>query len=263
MSARYRPRQLVGKYRIRKRIATGGFAVVYRAQDTVEGVDVALKIPHRHLMSALLRDSVKREARLVARLDHPNVLPLKNATFINDDLVIATPLGGGTLTDRLKKRLGPKLALDYCEQALEGLAYAHEQKIIHCDIKPDNMILFEGNRLRISDFGIAKIAQHTRSIDGAGTGTVGFLAPEQALGKPSLRSDVFAMGLVMHRLFAGTVPEWPFDWPAAGNDRFKRVASPSLIALVKKSLSLRERHRYTNAVEMRNAFRRIKRRALR
>jgi serine/threonine protein kinase len=94
---------------------------------------------------------------------------------------------------------------------IEAVAYAHRQRIIHCDIKPENFILFPDNRLRLTDFGIARVAQNT--VAGSGSGTVGYMAPEQAMGKPSMRSDVFSLGLVIYRMLTGQLPEWPFEWP--------------------------------------------------
>src|SRR5690606_16309985 len=135
-----------------------------------------------------------------ARLDHPNILPIKNAEFIDDNFVVAFALGTGTLADRLSRRISPETALSYTDQILESLAYAHSQNIIHCDVKPENIILFPNHRSRLTDFGIAKVAM--RRIKASGSGTVGYIAPEQAMGKPSFRSDVFSAGLILVRMFA-------------------------------------------------------------
>ena len=202
-----RARQRLGKYRIERRLNEGGFAIVYQAMDTIEGIRVALKIPHSRIINDDVLKTFRHEVRLAARLEHPNILPLKNAEFIGDYFVIALPLGERTLAERLHKRVSFRAAMNYAEQLLEAVAYAHQQRIIHCDIKPDNIVLFPGDLLRLMDFGIAKVAQKT--VQGAGTGTVGHMAPEQAMGKPSARSDVFSAGLVLYRLFAGHWPEWP------------------------------------------------------
>jgi serine/threonine-protein kinase len=256
-------RQRLGKYRIRRRIGVGAFATVYEAYDTIEGIRVALKIPHlEHLESDSL-DLIHREVRLTARLDHENILPLRNAMMVDGLFVIATPLGERTLTDRLHYRLGSKTALSYAEQLLEALAYAHERRIIHCDIKPDNVILFPDGLVRLADFGIAKVALKTRTIMGSGEGTVGYIAPEQAMGKPSFRSDVFSMGLLIYRMFAGELPEWPFDWPLPGSDRLRRTASRDFIAFLRRSIEVRERKRFRDGLQMLEAFERVAPRALR
>jgi len=254
---------MLGKYRIQRRIGAGGFATVYAAYDTIEGIPVALKVPH---VDQLEKDSLKaihREVRLTARLEHENILPLRNAMMIDGHLVIATPLGEHTLTDRLHYRLGPKTALSYAEQLIDALAYAHEMRVIHCDIKPDNVIMFPDGQVRLADFGIAKVALRTRTIMGSGQGTVGYIAPEQAMGKPSFRSDVFSMGLLVYRMFAGELPTWPFDWPLPGADRLRRTVSRDFIRFLRRSIEVRERKRFRDGVQMQKAFHQVAPTALR
>jgi serine/threonine-protein kinase len=256
-------RQTLGKYRIRRRIGAGAFATVYEAYDTIEGMPVALKVPH---LDQIDRDSLKlihREVRLTARLEHENILPLRNAMTIDGYFVIATPLGEQTLTDRLRYRLGPKTALSYTEQLLDALAYAHEVRVIHCDIKPDNVILFPEGHARLADFGIAKVALRTRTIMGSGQGTVGYIAPEQAMGKPSFRSDVFSMGLLIYRMFAGELPAWPFDWPLPGAERLRRTVSRDFVTFLRRSIEVHERKRFRDGVQMQKAFQAVAPRALR
>ncbi|MFT4558965.1 MAG: serine/threonine-protein kinase [Planctomycetales bacterium] len=241
-------RQYIGKYRIEKRLALGGFAAVYRVFDTIEGIRVALKVPHdEHVTEDALR-TFRNEARLVAKLDHPNVLPIKDASIIDDRFVIASPLGEATLLDRWQKRMTMQKRMELVRQMLAGVAHAHERKIIHCDIKPENFILFPGNRLRLADFGIARIAR--RTVNGSGSGTVGYMSPDQAMGKPSLRSDVFSLGLLVYRLMTGHLPEWPFEWPLDGHARLKRSTSGDFIVFLQKSIELNPRRRYADAAEM-------------
>ena len=246
-------RQKLGKYRIERRLGDGGFAAVYEATDTIEGIKVALKIPRPWAVNSAMLDHFRREVRLIARLDHPNILPLKDASFIGDQFVIAFPLGEKTLADRLRKRIGVEKALDFSEQILEGAAYAHRHRIVHCDIKPENMILFAGDRLRLTDFGIAKIAQ--RTIRGSGTGTVGYMAPEQAMGRPSARSDVFSVGVLLYRMLTGYWPEWPFHWPLDGAGLLRRKAHPDLVAVIRRAIEVEPRRRFEDADQMLRAFR--------
>jgi len=254
---------MLGKYRIRRRIGAGGFATVYEAYDTIEGIPVALKIPHIDHLDKDSLSSIHREVRLTARLEHENILPLRNAMMIDGYFVIATPLGERTLTDRLHYRLGPKTALSYAEQLLDALAYAHEVRVIHCDIKPDNVILFPEGHARLADFGIAKVALRTRTIMGSGQGTVGYIAPEQAMGKPSFRSDVFSMGLLIYRMFSGELPAWPFDWPLPGAERLRRTVSRDFISFIRRSIEVHERKRFRDGVQMQRAFQAVAPRALR
>ena len=256
-------RQVLGKYRIRRRIGAGGFATVYEAYDTIEGIPIALKVPNLDHLDKESLNAIQREVRLTARLDHENILPLRNAMMIDGHLVLATPLGEQTLTDRLHYRLGAKTALSYTEQLVDALAYAHEVRVIHCDIKPDNVILFPEGHVRLSDFGIAKVALRTRTIMGSGQGTVGYIAPEQAMGKPSFRSDVFSMGLLIYRMFAGELPAWPFDWPLPGAERLRRTVSRDFIGFLRRAIEVRERKRFRDGVQMQRAFQAVAPKALR
>jgi serine/threonine-protein kinase len=255
-----RARQTLGKYRIEGRLAAGGYADVFRAYDTIEGIRVALKIPFGMHVDDESVELFRREARMTARLDHPNILPIKNAEFIEGRFVIASLLGEGTLGDRMTGRLSAETALDFTAQMLDALAYAHEQRIVHCDVKPENFIVFPDDRLRLTDFGIAKVVQ--RNLQAAGTGTVGYLAPEQAMGRPSLRSDVFSLGVVIWQMFAGRRPEWPYEWPPPGADRARKKLHPEMVALLRKALEVPEPRRFPDAVRMLAAFERIQAKAI-
>lgn len=251
-----RARQRFGKYVIERRIAEGGFATVYQAADTIEGIRVALKIPHSHLVNEQTMASFRQEARLAAKLDHPNILSLKYADFIDGKFVIVTPLSESTLELRLQKRLATQTTLDYSDQMLQAAAYAHENKIVHCDIKPDNLLIFSNNHLLLADFGIARIAY--RTLQGSGGGTIGYVAPEQAMGKPSFRSDVFSLGIVIYRMLTGTVPEWPYHWPFEGYQRLREKVNTGLVDLLRKATEVDAGKRFKDAGHMLTAFRRIK-----
>ncbi|MCA9198928.1 MAG: protein kinase [Planctomycetales bacterium] len=253
---RLRARQRFGKYIIERRIAEGGFATVYRARDTIEGIRVALKIPFSHLLTSDAIESFRQEVRLAAQLEHPNILSLKYADYIDGQFVIVTSLGQMSLEDRLQKRLPVELGVGYCEQMLAGVAHAHQHKIIHCDIKPDNFLLFPNDVIRLTDFGIARVAQ--RTLRGSGTGTVGYVAPEQAMGKPSFRSDVFSLGVIFYRLFSGHLPEWPYDWPPLKYDRLEKRLHPDFIELIRRALELDTRKRFADASDMLHRFQKIR-----
>jgi len=253
-----RSRQLLGKYRIERRIAQGGFGEVYRAYDTIEGVPVALKIPFAHLVGPQLLQDFRREVRLMAALDHPSILPIKNAQFIGQHFVIAYPLGEGTLGDRMQKRSSLALRVSYATQMLAAVAHAHEHKIIHCDLKPENFILFTGNRLRLTDFGISRLARTTIVV--SGSGTVGYVAPEQAMGRSSLRSDVFSLGLLFYEMFARALPSWPFRWPMEGADQLKARVHPEFVSFLRRALELDPHKRFRDAQQMESAFLRLQQR---
>ncbi|MDH5491774.1 MAG: serine/threonine protein kinase [Myxococcales bacterium] len=255
--------KMLGKYRIGAQLGEGGFAVVYKARDTVEGIDVALKVPRAQMLAGGSLDDLLKEVRITGRLEHPGILPIKNATFVEQQLVIAYPLGEKSLADRLRHRIASRTALDYGQQLLEAVAYAHSRRVIHCDINPNNVILFPDGTARLTDFGIARIALQTRMIHGSGTGTVGYIAPEQALGQPSFRSDVFSLGLIFFRLFSGVLPCWPYVWPMAGSAKLRRKLRPEMIEFIRRAIEVNERRRFRNAIPMLSAFEKVRKRALR
>ncbi len=258
-AAKFRAGTRLGKYKLQRRLAVGGFAAVFRARDEVEGVDVALKIPVATTDKGMRQDLL-REARVASQLVHPNILALKNADVIDGRLVLAYPLGAGSLADRLDRRIATSAALSWGMQLLSALAYAHERKVIHCDVKPDNVILFEDGTIRLGDFGLARVAAKT--IDGSASGTVGYMAPEQALGRPSARSDVFSSGLLLYRMFTGHLPTWPFDWPPPRHERLDKI-SPELTEVLRRALQLDTRKRYADCGQMLAAYRRATRSARR
>jgi serine/threonine protein kinase len=253
---RFRARQLLGKYRIEKRLATGPRADVYSAYDTIHGIRVALKIANPDIIEDNFLDEFRHEARLSSKMEHPNVLPVMNASFIDDYFVIAMRLGVETLADRMTRRMSAELALDFTTQAVAAVSHAHANKIIHCDVKPENFILFPGNRLRLSDFGFSKVALKT--VKASGSGTLGYLAPEQALGRPMFQSDVFALGLVIYQLFSTELPEFPYQWPMPGYTRIRSKLRLRTIAWLKKAMEFRHQDRYRNAVTMEKAFKEIR-----
>ena len=246
--------RMVGKYKLLRRLGSGGFGQVFRARDTVEGIQVALKIPSPSVLTPSALEDFRKEIRLTASLDHPHILPIKNAEFYDGRLVVAYPLGTETLADRLTRRLAVKTSLEFGEQMLDALAYAHHHRVIHCDVKPENLILFKGDILRLTDFGIAKVALRTMA-NASGSGTVGFVAPEQAMGKPSFRSDVFSAGLILYRMLSGKLPEWPFDWPPPGAERLRRKLPTQWLEFFRNALQIDHRRRYRDAGKMLAAYR--------
>ncbi len=172
-----RARQKIGKYRILGRIASGPLADVYRAFDPIHKTRVALKIPKSGIHTGA--EEFLHEVQVASRLKHPNILSVINASYIDDHFVIAMELGEESLADRIERRISSARALDLAGQALASLAYAHENKIIHCDIKPENFILFPGNQLKLADFGFAKIS--LRTLKASGSGTIDYIAPAEEI----------------------------------------------------------------------------------
>ncbi|MEN9577148.1 MAG: hypothetical protein RJA70_157 [Pseudomonadota bacterium] len=250
------PKKL-GKYRLKRRIAEGQFARVYEAYDTIEGLNVALKIPIDQEPSH--RSDLAKEVRLTVQLHNAHILPVKSAGIEDETFVIAYPLGTESLADRLSRRLAHKSALSISEDLLDAVAFAHSKRIVHRDIKPENVILFEDGRACLADFGIAKFAPNTLTASYDGTGTYGYMAPEHALGRATFRSDVFALGLVIWRILGGALPQWPFTWPPEGLARIRRNYGSGVVEVLKKALTLDDRRRYANAGAMQVAFKRVTR----
>ena len=245
-----RARQKIGKYRILGRIASGPLADVYRAYDTIQKRRVALKIPKADTHTG--HEEFLHEVQVATKLQHPNILAVLNASYIDGHFVIAMELGEESLADRIERRISTARALDLAGQAIAALAHAHEHKIIHCDIKPENYILFPGNQLKLCDFGFAKLS--LRTLKASGSGTIDYIAPEQAMGRPKFQSDVFSLGLVLYRLLSGRLPEWPFAWPMVGHERLTAKVRPELVEMLRKSIQLDPADRYRDAVQMMSAF---------
>ncbi len=172
-----RARQKIGKYKIINRIASGPLADVYRAYDTIHKIRVALKIPKS--ADDIGHEEFLHEVHVATKLKHPNILSVMNASYIDDHFVIAMELGQESLAHRVERRISSARALDLAGQAIAGLAHAHERKIIHCDIKPENYILFDDNQLRLADFGFAKIS--LRTLKASGSGTIDYIACSGAM----------------------------------------------------------------------------------
>jgi serine/threonine-protein kinase len=244
------------KYRLLRRLGEGGFATVFSAHDLIEDRKVALKIPdERYITNSQSLEDMQREVRIMARLDHPCVLPLKDARFIDGHFVIVFPLGAESLADRLSRRISRATAIDYVVQMTSAVAYAHENKVLHRDIKPENFILFPEQSIQLTDFGLARIERGAHDV--SASGTLGYMAPEQAMGHPSYRSDVFSLGLVIYRALAGEVPEYPFESLPAFN-KLRRGLSSDLVALIRKAIDPNPNKRFRDAVAMRNAMEKIR-----
>lgn len=206
--------QRLGQYEIVEQIGKGGMATVYRAFQPRVGRFVAVKVIHAAIANDdLTLERFIREAQLVARLEHPHVLPLYDydATHVPPYIVMRY-LESGTLSDVLKRERLPlgEVAQMY-SQICSGIDYAHRHGVIHRDIKPSNIMIDGDGNAFVTDFGIARIS----SADGKGltqtgfaVGTPGYMAPEQAMGSESIdfRADIYALGVMLFEIVTGTMP---------------------------------------------------------
>lgn len=242
----------LGKYRLKRCLDIGGACEVWEARDSVEGIWVALKIPLAGIGGERDNEALLREIRAVSRLRHPNILPIKNADIIDGHAVLATELSVRTLAD-CAKPMSVKRTISVIAQVLEGLAYAHGKRIVHCDVSPNNIFLFPDKRAALGDFGISlKLKGRRKTVDDYGT--PGYVAPEQAYGYPTYRSDCFAVGLILYEYITGTLPRWPFDWPFRGHERLREKTSLTFVKFIKKSLAVDPKQRFANAGKMLTAM---------
>src|SRR5712691_990 len=204
-------RNLVGKqfgnYRLIRLLGKGGFAEVYLGEHLRLGTQTAVKILYTRLPNKDDVESFEKEARTIAHLKHPHIMHVLDYD-VQDDIpfLVMGYAPGGTLRKRYPKGTIQPLTtiVSYIKQAAEALQYAHEQRLIHRDVKPENMLLGQRDELLLSDFGIALIAQSS-SYQSAqeGAGTPAYMAPEQFRGKASPASDQYALAIVVYEWLTG------------------------------------------------------------
>lgn len=255
--SRRRPHRQIGKYELKNRLGEGGFGTVWRALDQVEGLAVAVKIPFAPFSDEKSREEFRHEAKVLASLDHPHILRIKNAEMIDGHFLIVSELGKGTLAKKMRRRLSLKTALGFFEQMVSALAFAHEKKVIHRDVKPENFIVFGKEQLRLGDFGVARLLEE-KHLTATVSGTLGFMAPEQAYGQPTKASDVFSAGLILYTMLTGKTPPWPFDWPFKGIEILRAKVPRELEMFIQKCCAFRPQHRFKDARAMQEAFLPIK-----
>jgi len=204
----------IGKYELRRQIGRGAMGIVYEAFDTVIERRVALKMLRKEVFSAEqlpeVRARLKREAHSAGKLSHPNIVTIfdygehEGAPYIVMDLMEG---------DELSRSLdgGARLALDKAvrvmEQLLAALGYAHENGVVHRDVKPNNMFVLRDGTLKVVDFGLARVESSNLTETGAVLGTPAYMSPEQFLGVPvDARSDIFSAGVLMYQLLTGDRP---------------------------------------------------------
>ena len=207
-------RLLDGRYRVGPRIARGGMAGVYEATDLRLDRVCAVKVMHAGLGDdEEFAARFVREARSAARLDHPNVVAVFDQGADDGTVFLVMEyVAGHTLRDVIRKEspMAPSRALALIEPVLSALAHAHRAKLIHRDVKPENVLIADDGRVKVADFGLAKAVsadtQHT-ATGGVLIGTVSYLAPELVVdGRSDARADVYAAGVLLYELLTGTKP---------------------------------------------------------
>src|SRR3954467_4484188 len=204
---------LADRYALERELGRGGMAVVYLAQDLRHDRPVALKVLLPELAATLGPERFQREIRLAARLQHPHILTVHDSGEAAGRLWFTMPfVEGESLRDRLRRegRLPVNEALRITLDAAQALQYAHEQGIIHRDVKPENLLLTPDGNTLVADFGIARAADSDEHITrgGATIGTPAYMSPEQADGAMPVdaRTDVYSLAAVLYEMLAGAPP---------------------------------------------------------
>lgn len=213
VAANLQPGRVLGPYRIEAELGRGTFGVVVRARDTLLDRPVALKILTAESNGSL--EPLLNEARAAAALNHPNVCTIHAVDTSNGAAMIVMELvEGRTVAELLEDGpLTPEQSTRLARQAASGMAAAHEAGVIHGDLKPGNLLVADGERIKIMDFGLARrmpaaddeTLPHTPGADSGLSGTLAYMAPEQANGEPATpASDTFALGLVLCEMLTGS-----------------------------------------------------------
>src|SRR5918996_4759721 len=203
---------LPGRYRLEAKLGSGGMSTVYLARDETLDRAVAVKVMHREMSEQVDQlERFRQEARAVAKLSHPNVVSVIDAGEDGGHPYIVFEYVKG---ETLKQRIGRVGALDtqeaiaYAIEVARGLGVAHARNMVHRDIKPQNVLIDEDGRAKLTDFGISRqLEQAGVTATGRVLGTTDYVAPEQAMGHGvDPRSDIYSLGVVFYEMLVGQVP---------------------------------------------------------
>ena len=263
------------RYRLGRRLGSGGMADVYLATDELLGRQVAIKIlSDRYARDDGFVERFRREASAAAGLNHPNIVAVYDRGEAEGTYYIAMEfLDGPTLKQEITERapLPEAEAIGWATQALDALDFAHRRGVIHRDVKPHNMVLTDDNRLKVTDFGIAR-AQNTQEMTEVGSivGTAQYLSPEQARGQAvGPQSDLYSMGIVLYEMLTGELPftgdgavdiamKQVSDQPPSLRSR-NRLVTPELEQVVMRALAKDPALRHSSARAMADELRRVSR----
>lgn len=260
----------VGQNMIVESIGQGGMASVYRAYQPALQRFVAIKVlPTRHAIANGFSERFVREARAVAQLNHPNILPILDFGQEEEFSYIVTKLvTGGTLKDRMGQAMNLPEFVRTIEQIAAALDHAHERGILHRDVKPSNVLLDEGDWVQLADFGLAKMMAGDTGLttSGVGVGTPAYMSPEQGQGLSLDRhTDIYSLGVVLYEMVTGRLP-YQAETPMA--IIFKHIYEPLTLprlvrpdippmveAVILKAMEKKPDDRYPSGGEMARALR--------
>jgi serine/threonine-protein kinase len=216
--------QTIGKYRILSSLGSGGFGVVYLAEDTWIDKKVALKVPHKQHLDF---SEMLKEPRLLASMSHPNIVTVLTAEKQDNVFFIVMEYVEGETLEHVILREGVlelTRALDFSCQICNAVDHAHAAGILHRDLRPGNMLVSETGMLKVTDFGTSRfleIAAHGTTV----IGSPSYMAPEQFHGKAVFASDVYSVGVTMYQMLTGSLP---YDTPAPAD--IARLARGELLS---------------------------------
>ena len=251
--------QQLGKYRILSPLGSGGFGTVYLAEDTWIDKKVAIKVPHRQNLDF---GELLREPRLLASLNHPNIVGITTAEKQDNIFFIVMEYVAGETLENVIALEGPldlNRTLDYTCQICNAVDHAHHHGVIHRDLRPANVLVSEANLLKVADFGTSRfleIASHGTTV----IGSPPYMAPEQFQGKAVFASDIYSLGVTMYQMLTAVLP---YDTPAPADferlmrgdlvtaPRLKNASIPKLINdIVMKALAPDVSARYQRASDL-------------
>lgn len=255
--------QKLGKYKIVSPLGSGGFGSVYLAVDTWIDKRVALKVPHRQNINF---GELLREPRLLAALNHPNIIAITTAEKQeNLFFIVMEYVKGETLENLItaKGTIPINHALDYAIQTCQAVQHAHTQGVLHRDLRPPNMLVSEEGVIKVADFGTSRFVE----LSTKGTTVIGsppYMAPEQFEGKATFASDIYALGVTIYQMLTGSLP---YDTPSPSDlDRLMRgeLFEPprsrnssiptSLNEIIMKAMNPYSENRYQSANELLTAL---------
>ena len=196
--------QTVGKYQILANLGSGGFGTVFLAKDVWIDKKVAIKVPHRQSGDF---DDLLQEPRLLAALDHPNIVGIVTAERVDGVFFIVMDYIKGesleAVLDR-EKSLDVARAIAYIVQILKGVEHAHEAQILHRDLRPANVLISESGVVKVADFGTSRFLEKSHATTVIGSPP--YMAPEQFQGRAVLASDIYSVGVMLYQMLTGTLP---------------------------------------------------------